>query len=47
MVYQTGHKCQYNSGHAHCMWKAKGTDTHLEYVIFIAFQREQWLCERA
>ena len=23
------------------------TDTHSEYVILIAFPRQQWLCERA
>jgi hypothetical protein len=47
MVHQTGHKRQYNSGHAHCMWIAKATDTLLEYAIFIAFQCQQRLCERA
>jgi hypothetical protein len=47
MVHQSGHKRQYNSGHAHCMWIAKNTDTHLEYVIFIVFQWQQWLFERA
>jgi hypothetical protein len=26
-------------------WIAQATDTHLEYVIFIAFPRQQWLCE--
>ena len=25
----------------------KPTDTHLEYVIVIAFPQQQWLCERA
>ena len=28
-------------------WVTKATDTHSEYVILIAFQRQQWLCERA
>jgi hypothetical protein len=28
-------------------WVTNATDTHSEYVIFIAFQRQQWLCERA
>ena len=28
-------------------WKTKTTDTHLEYVILIAFTRRQWLRERA
>jgi hypothetical protein len=25
----------------------KATDTHSEYVILVAFPRQQWLCERA
>jgi hypothetical protein len=28
-------------------WITKATDTHSEYVIFIAFPRQQWLHERA
>jgi hypothetical protein len=28
-------------------WIAKATDTHSEYVILIAFPRQQWLCESA
>jgi hypothetical protein len=28
-------------------WMTKATDTHSEYIIFIAFPRQQWLCERA
>jgi hypothetical protein len=28
-------------------WITKATDTHSEYVILIAFPRQQWLCERA
>jgi hypothetical protein len=28
-------------------WITKATDTHSEYVIFIAFARQQWLGERA
>ena len=28
-------------------WKSKATDTDSEYVILIAFLREQWLRERA
>jgi hypothetical protein len=28
-------------------WITKATDTHLEYVILIAFTRQQWLRERA
>jgi hypothetical protein len=28
-------------------WITKTTDTHSEYVILIAFPREQWLRERA
>jgi hypothetical protein len=28
-------------------WITKATDTHSEYVIIIAFSRQQWLCERA
>ena len=28
-------------------WMTKNTDTHSEYVIFPAFPRQQWLCERA
>jgi hypothetical protein len=27
-------------------WIPKATDTHSEYVILIAFPRQQWLCER-
>jgi hypothetical protein len=27
-------------------WITRVTDTHTEYVILIAFQRQQWLCER-
>jgi len=29
------------------IWKPKAKVTHSEYVIFIAFPRQQWLCERA
>ena len=28
-------------------WIPKATNTHSEYVIFIAFPRQQWLRERA
>jgi len=28
-------------------WMTRATDTHSEYVILIAFQRQQWLRERA
>jgi hypothetical protein len=28
-------------------WITKATDTHSEYVILIAFTRQQWLHERA
>jgi hypothetical protein len=28
-------------------WITKATDTHSEYVILIAFSRQQWLRERA
>jgi hypothetical protein len=28
-------------------WITKDTDTHSEYVIVLAFPRQQWLCERA
>ena len=28
-------------------WIPKATDTHSEYVILIAFPRQQWLRERA
>jgi hypothetical protein len=28
-------------------WKTKGTNTHSECVVFIAFPREEWLRERA
>ena len=28
-------------------WIPKATDTHLEYVILIAFPRQQWLRKRA
>jgi hypothetical protein len=28
-------------------WIIKATDTHLEYVIVIAFPRQQWLSERS
>jgi hypothetical protein len=28
-------------------WITKATDTHSDYVIFIAFPRQQWLLERA
>jgi hypothetical protein len=28
-------------------WITKATDTHSEYVILIAFPRQQWLHERA
>jgi hypothetical protein len=28
-------------------WITKATDTHTEYVIFIAFPRQKWLRERA
>ena len=27
-------------------WITKATDTHLKFVIFIAFLRQQWLRER-
>jgi hypothetical protein len=26
-------------------WLTKATDTHSEYVIFIAFPGQQWVCE--
>jgi hypothetical protein len=28
-------------------WMIKATDTHSEYVILIAFPRQEWLRERA
>jgi hypothetical protein len=28
-------------------WKPKATNTHSEYVILVAFVRQQWLRERA
>jgi len=28
-------------------WITKATDTHSEFVIFIAFRRQQWLREHA
>jgi hypothetical protein len=28
-------------------WITKATDTHTQYVILIAFPRQQWLCERS
>jgi len=28
-------------------WVTKATDTHSEYVILIAFPRQQWLCDRS
>jgi hypothetical protein len=28
-------------------WISKATDAHLEYVIFVAFPQQKWLCERA
>jgi len=28
-------------------WVTMAADTHSEYVILIAFPRQQWLCERA
>jgi hypothetical protein len=28
-------------------WITKATDTHSEYLVFIAFSRQQWLRERA
>jgi len=28
-------------------WTTKATDTHSEYVIFVAFPRQQWLREHA
>ena len=34
-----------NIAHAHCILKA--TNTHTEYVIFVAFPRKQWLYESA
>jgi hypothetical protein len=27
-------------------WLPRATDTHSEYVILIAFPRQQWLCKR-
>jgi hypothetical protein len=42
-----GPQVSVQSGDAHCMWIAKDTDTHLEYAIFIVFQWQQWLFERA
>jgi hypothetical protein len=33
-------------GMRNACWIPKATDTHLEYVILIAFP-QQWLCERA
>ena len=35
-----------NIAHAHCMM-AKATNTHSEYVIFIAFPPQQWSHKRA
>jgi len=28
-------------------WIINATDTHSEYVILVAFPRQQWLCEHA
>jgi hypothetical protein len=28
-------------------WITKATDTHSDYVIFITFPPQQWLCEHA
>jgi len=36
-----------NMAHAHACWIIKAVDTHSEYVILIAFQRQQLLHERA
>ena len=29
------------------VWIPTATDTHSEYVIFIGFKLQEWLCERA
>ena len=36
-----------NKAHAHCMLEPKSTNTHSEYVMHIAFPRQQWLHEQA
>jgi len=36
-----------NMAHAHCIWVYKATNTPSEYVIFIAFEQQQWLNEHA
>jgi hypothetical protein len=40
---------KYNAAHEllHTCWIPKATDTHSEYVILIAFTRQQWLREFA
>jgi hypothetical protein len=47
MYSHTGHRCQYNTAHALAGWITEATNTHSEYVIFIAFTLQQWLRERA
>ena len=36
-----------NTVHAHCVMESKTTNTHSEYVKFIALPRQQWSYERA
>jgi len=38
---RTGQDTDDNMTHAHCMLEPRATDTRLEYVIFIAFQRQK------
>jgi len=39
---------QANTAHARtACWITKATDTHSDYLIVIAFPRQQWLRERA
>jgi len=40
LYHRTGRQWQYGYTHTH-------THTHTEYVLFIAFPWQQWLCERA
>jgi hypothetical protein len=41
-----GHATYNNMAHAHCILIIMATNTHLEYVILIAFPLQQWLHER-
>ena len=37
---RAGHGTDDDMTHAHCMLEPKATDTHLEYIIFIAFPQQ-------